>query len=435
MNIAMTLSEAAGTALVVGATAAAASINPVGGVVGGVQTLSKEVGKYVPPPEQNDKKSAKPSSTTTKTAIPDDKAQPASAAVAEKNKNFVAAKLAAIFVKRARPRGEDGKLLISESSVEKTDPKSAKVEKNVNGVKSEVKIGGEETEAKANGTTAPAATEITKPKESHTTPVDAGSPKSYGTYDLSGKPSLDDPALAIATTLRTAVDSIKEILVGSAEGIRWEAVLPPQDETNGSASEVDLIAFNLERLLADFQPKKGGLASQLTDAVLRETLGITDALQIEAKNAKDIKTWKKPDRKSQLYKDWDALITRCAQTAQALETASKGMPGAVGAAGANLTVPKQTTEEKIANMNYKASVCEQAVKSATTKMNAEKDVYQATMDTYAKKQELVLQVSEKLQKARQEVDRLTSHKLSLVSASLFLSSCLPKLLTTDVGGS
>jgi hypothetical protein len=126
------------------------------------------------------------------------------------------------------------------------------------------------------------------------------------------------------------------------------------------------------------------------------------------------KAWTKPDQKSDLYKDWDTRITRCQQNAAALDSASQTIPGGVGTRGVSLIIPQQTPEEKIANSNYKQSIAEQTVKSATTKLNSTQQVYTATLDTYRKTSESLKSVSEDLQKAREEIAKLEAGKMGLV---------------------
>jgi hypothetical protein len=79
-----------------------------------------------------------------------------------------------------------------------------------------------------------------------------------------------------------------------------------------------------------------------------------------------------------------------------------------------LSVPQQTPEEKIANSNYKQSIAEQTVRSATTKLNSTQQTYVATLETYCRTAEGLATVSENLEKARQEIKSLDASKLSLV---------------------
>jgi hypothetical protein len=51
------------------------------------------------------------------------------------------------------------------------------------------------------------------------------------------------------------------------------------------------------------RPRKGGLASQLTTAIVTEAIGVANELEAEVENSKDLKIWKKPDVNSAFYKD------------------------------------------------------------------------------------------------------------------------------------
>jgi hypothetical protein len=182
-------------------------------------------------------------------------------------------------------------------------------------------------------------------------------------------------------------------------------------------SEITTLSFALGRILKDFRPKKNALTSQLLIATVTEAIGVADELEAEAAKANGLAVWTKPDRKSDASKDWDARIFRYHQNALALDSASQANPGGVGTRGKSLSVPPQTPEEKIANSNYKQSIAEQTVRSATTKLNSTQQTYVATLETYRKTAEGLATVSENLEKARQEIKSLDASKLSLVSPS------------------
>ncbi|KAF2010100.1 hypothetical protein BU24DRAFT_428135 [Aaosphaeria arxii CBS 175.79] len=362
-QVLMSLGEAASGAITIGATAAATYVNPVGGVTSGVKTLTDEVRKFNHESSGPKPPPSDPKSTDKSTDSSEKGPDPEKASA---KKSAILAKLTTTFIRRAKPKGE------------KTEEPAKDAEK-----------------------------------------------ETY--YDLSGKFYADDSALIIAPAVKTATDELKAIIVGSPEGIRWDSVLPPKDETQGKISEVARLSHTLDRLLKDMKPKKGGLASQLMNAIVTEAIGVADELEKEAENAKDLSGWVKPDRKSQFFTDLDTRITRCASTALALDTVTKSTPGGVGAGNASLMAPSQTPEEKIASMNSKAAVAEQAVKSATTKLLSTQQTYAATLETYQKQTEQVLLVQDNLLRARQQVTALTSDKLTLETVRKVLIECISYL--------
>ncbi|KAI1810151.1 hypothetical protein GGS20DRAFT_595000 [Poronia punctata] len=366
------LGESVGACLQIGATAAAGAINPIGGVAAGANALRGEVDRYSQSSKQQEGGTTQPKPTGKSNGTsPKDTKSPRRPT-------------------RLLPRRSDQPYWQSlPQPFEEEQP--ARATPKVNG------------ESKSDA----------KPKD-----------KDYGTYDLSGQYVADDKALSIAPAIKTVIEEIKKIAVGSPEGIKWESVLKPTDPAKGSVSDLAQVNYTLDRLLKDFRPTKGGLASQLAVAIMTEAIGVADDLETEAAKGASLGTWTKPDRKSDFFKDLDARITRCASTALALDSASKSTPGGVGGGSASLHPPKPTTEEKIANMNYKASVAEQAVKSATTKMLATQETYKATLDTYMKQSEQLLQVQDNLLKARQEVESLTAEKMTLESVKKTLVQCI-----------
>ena len=95
--------------------------------------------------------------------------------------------------------------------------------------------------------------------------------------------------------------------------------------------------------------------------------------------------WTKPDRKS----PFSRVLTRVSFGA-----ATKSTPGGVGTGSASFHLLQPTTEEKIANMNYKASAAENSVKSAITKLLSTQEICRTTLDTYMKQSEQLLQVQD-----------------------------------------
>ncbi|KAJ4315052.1 hypothetical protein N0V84_008564 [Fusarium piperis] len=368
-QILMGLGEAVSSAITIGAAAGAAYINPVAGVGTSVKTLAEEFRKADQAPG-----GGKPNSTSTTTK--DGKAKVPDADTANERKSQTLSKLTTEFIRRAKPK--DG-------------------------------------EAETASMEAPPASK------------DGSTPASYGAYDLSGKFYPDDAALGIVPGIKASIDELKNIIVGAPDGINWAAVIAPEDPAKGTVSECRRISHALHRLVQDMRPRKGGLASQLTTAIVTEAIGVADELEAEAENSKDLKTWRKPDVNSAFYKDLEMRISRCASTALALDTVSKSTPGGVGAAGASLSVSQQTPEEKIASMNHKASIAEQTIKSATVKLESSQQMYAATLETYQKQTERVLLVQDNLMRARQQVTSLTNEKLTLVVVKKVLVECISYL--------
>ena len=312
---------------------------------------------------------------------------------AQKKTTMLSAKLASVFVRRAKPKATDasdaqkpaGESKAEETSKPKTEEKPAE-----------------------------------KPATADTAPAKAAT---YGEYDLSGRFMTDDPAFAIASAANAAIESVKNIIVGLPTGINWDAVI--SKDTN-APSELRTATYTLERTLKDFKAKKGALASQLLIATLTEAIGVAEELEEEAAKGSKLGSWEKPTRKSPQVKDWDERISRCHLNSTALDGAAASMPGGVGTRGASLfSPPQQTPEEKIANSNYKQSVAEQTVKSATTKLHSTQATYTATLDSYQRSTDVLRDVQGALQTTRNEIAGLKASKLSLVRIfSPFSSSML-----------
>jgi hypothetical protein len=407
----MSLTEAAGTAL----NTFAASSNPVGSVGTASQGLTgllkeiKDEGKNVASKDNKGTETKPSTGSTTKPATLDDKQSPA-AVEAEKNKSEVVGKLTGTYVRRAKPKSATRSASADRSSSAAAQKAPA------------AGTGGKETavEPATNGKASVPA----PPQEAPEAKPDT---KGYGTYDLSGKFMKDDPALSIAPAVATAVEQLKNIIVGAPEGIDWDAVVPKQGKDGPSATVLETASFTLTRLLRDFRPRAGGLASQLTVAALTEAIGIADEVEAEGAKAAELTTWVRPSRKSELYKDWDARISRCSHIAIALDSASQNLPGGVGTRGVSLA-PQPTAEEKVANANYKQSVIEQTVKSATSKLQSTQTTYLGTLETYQKMSEMVKETSDSLATARREIAELTANNLNLEAIKKVLVRCIGYLI-------
>lgn len=385
----MGLMDALGSIIQIGATAAATAANPAGAFLnGGGKVLAGEVDKYGSKGEAN-----KPPATTPAPASKEKtNSKTPSAEGASIRRTAILAKLTTKFVRRAKPA--------------------------TNGTSVHPAAAGDAGEAPKADTTKPDSPETTASAK----PA-APEKKEYGSYDLSGKFIATDKALAIAPAIKVAIDQIKAIIVGSPEGIQWSSVQLAPDAAPGSSSDLMQSSYTLDRLLKEFQPTKDGLASQLAVAIMTEAIGVADDLEAEAVRSGGVGQ-ERPGRKTEFFKDLDARITRCASTAESLNSVIKSSPGTTGSGGGTLNIPQPTSEEKIANMNYKASIADQTVKSATTKLLSTQETYKATLDTYMKQSEQLLQVQDSLLAARQQVASLASEKMTLESVKKTLSQCM-----------
>lgn len=374
----MGLMDTLGAVIQIGAAAAVTAVNPTGTLLSsGSKILASEVEKYGSKGQAENK-------TTTPTNTDAQKKTP-SADGASVRRVAILSKLTTRFARRAKPK------------------------ENENGTTVPKSIGDETAEAVG-----------AKPSD----PPGVVNRQEFGCYNLSGKFIATDKALGLAPAIKAGINEIKNIVVGSPEGIRWESVLKPTGAEKATASELAQASYTLDRLLKEFKPTKDGLASQLAIAIMTEAIGVADDLEAEAAKGAALGKWDRPDRKSEFYKDVDARITRCASTAEALNSTVKSSPGNTGSGAGSLHIPQPTSEEKIANMNYKASIADQTVKSATTKLLSTQETYKATLDTYMKQSEQLLQVQDSLLAARQQVAALTSEKMTLESVKKTLVQCI-----------
>ncbi|PYI11396.1 hypothetical protein BO78DRAFT_413862 [Aspergillus sclerotiicarbonarius CBS 121057] len=368
-QILLGLGQAANSAITIGATAAAAYVSPMSGFSNGAKALSAEVEKWAP--EIKKVAAATGGSTTTSSSEP--AAGEAAPATGDKQPTRMAivkkaslfAKLKAPFARKAKPEGDAA-----------ADP--------------------------AAGST---------------------------TYDLSGSFSRKDPALGIISSVKANVDAVKEILVGSPEGIRWEATQPPKDPAKGTATELDRLHFNLTRILKSFTPMKGGLASQLTMAVLQEAIAVAKELQAEAAKSSTMGAAARVDRNSTTYEDWDDRISRCASAALKVNELAKTTAGGI-ANGQSITAAPPSGDSKVAAINEQtsanqASIAEAALKSATASMKSTQEIYQARMEYYKDAQDKVMEVKRQLQEARAEVNKYHADQANLEQVM--------KILVTTIG--
>ncbi|RAL01388.1 uncharacterized protein BO80DRAFT_434625 [Aspergillus ibericus CBS 121593] len=366
-QILLGLGQAANSAITIGATAAAAYVSPMSGFSNGAKTLSAEVEKWAP--EIKKVAAATGGATTTPSSEP--AAGEAASATGDKPTRMAIVKKASLFAKLKAP------------FVRKAKP---------------------EGDA-------------------------AADPAASTTYDLSGSFSRKDPALSIIASVKVNIDAVKEILVGSPEGIRWEATQPPKDPAKGTATELERLHFNLTRILKSFTPMKGGLASQLTMAVLQEAIAVAKELQAEAAKSSTMGAGARVDRNSPTYEDWDDRISRCASAALKVNELAKSTAGGI-VNGQSITAAPPSGNSKIAAINEQtsanqASIAEAALKSATASMKSTQEMYQVRMDYYRDAQDKVMEVKKQLQEARNEVKKYHADHVNLEQVM--------KILVTTIG--
>ncbi|KAI0388802.1 hypothetical protein F5Y17DRAFT_179388 [Xylariaceae sp. FL0594] len=252
----------------------------------------------------------------------------------------------------------------------------------------------------------------------------ADASKNYGTYDLNGRYMADDRALSITPAIRALIEETKQIVVGYAEGINWDAVLKPTGPARGTISELAQVSYTLNRLLEDFRPAEGGLVSQLAVAIMTEAIAVAGDLEAEAVKGAGLSNWAEPDRTSDFFMDLESRIARCSSAALALDAASKATPGGLRLGSTSLHSPKPILEGEIAGTKYKATAVEYTVKSANTKMLMTHEARKATLVALLKQREQLLQVLNNLRKARQEVESITIEKMTLDMIRKTLLQCI-----------
>ncbi|KAK6514269.1 hypothetical protein TWF506_008666 [Arthrobotrys conoides] len=383
-QILMGLGEALGNALTIGASvaanAAATAVNPAG-------TASKIIGDLKEIQKDNDPRSKKSKSkkeTTTKGKSTEGTQAPAQEEPAETKdtSSGVLASLTKTFVRRAKPK-ED------ESGAKSTPPAK------------DAKTSDEKDAAKK--------------------PADI----SYGNWDLSGKFLKDDPALTVIAGVKGALDSIREVIVGSPKGINWDAAKPPADTKDGTVSLLATNSHTLGRLRKDFRPKADGLASKLTIAIINEGIQIVDELEAEYEKSFTIGSGEKVDRKSDVYKDWDDRTAHLVYIATTLTSATNSQPGnPIGGASSLFAPPAQTPEEKIAAMEHKTAVADATVRLASAKLKATQEAYQTSLTTYQESANRVLDIQDNLMKTRLEIESLKVQQLTLEGIKVVLVRCI-----------
>ncbi|KAE8147060.1 hypothetical protein BDV25DRAFT_143115 [Aspergillus avenaceus] len=244
---------------------------------------------------------------------------------------------------------------------------------------------------------------------------------SFGNWDLSGTFDATDPALKVASGVKTAIESIKSVIVGSPGGVTWEAVKPPKESKDGTVSSIILYSHTLTRLAKDFRPKKGGLASQLVEAVVKEGEQLCTELDEELKKTKTLGTSELPDKTSEVYKDWDARISRLALIATTLDQAAKSQPGSVPSAGTSLFT---SPGDSAASIEQKANIAEQTVRLATAKLSSTQAVYQTTLKTYTDATKETARVQERLSVSIRQLESLHAKELSLDNIKKVLIRCI-----------
>ncbi|KAE8341867.1 hypothetical protein BDV24DRAFT_163091 [Aspergillus arachidicola] len=244
---------------------------------------------------------------------------------------------------------------------------------------------------------------------------------SFGNWDLSGKFDATDPALQVVSGVKTAIESIKSVIVGSPNGVNWEAVKPPKETKDGTVSSIILYSHSLTRLAKDFRPKKDGLASQLVEAVIKEGEQLCTELDEELKKTKTMGADELPDKTSEAYKDWDARISRLALIATTLDQAAKSQPGSVPSVGTSLFT---SPGDSAASIEQKANIAEQTVRLATAKLSSTQAVYQTTLKTYTDATKETARVQEQLSVSIRQLESLHAKELTLDNIKKVLIRCI-----------
>jgi hypothetical protein len=388
-QILMGLGEAVGDSLRIGTTvaanAAAASINPIGTAGSAIKDL-KSIGQEVTKQQREDKKRAAVAKKTGGQETPSTEEK------VEAEAEGIIAKLKKPFMRRSDP-------------------------------KKEVK-GAEDAKQ---GEASPKKEEAASGSESTTKTPEAANPaarQNYGSWDLSGKFDAKDPALTVAVAIKAAIDVIKQAIVGSPNGVDWDSLKPPADAKDGTVSMLALNSHTLQRLRKDFRPQTGGLASQLTVAIVAEAVQMVDELEAEVDKSSALGGAEKPSRKSDTYKDWDERVSHVAYIATTLAAATSTQPGGPASRASLFTPPAQSAEEKVASINQKGAVAEQTVRLATAKLKATQEAYQTSLTTYQTASEKVMIVQENLMNTKLEIESLNIQQLTLDGIKVVLVRCI-----------
>ncbi|KAI1746896.1 hypothetical protein F4782DRAFT_552870 [Xylaria castorea] len=398
-QILMGLGEAVGDSLRIGtnvaANAAAASINPIGTTAGAIKDL-KSIGQEATKQQKEDQKKAAAAKKKGKkeTSNTEEKV--------EVEAEGIIAKLKKPFTRRSDPK------------------KEVKGTKDPQQREASPKEGDEKEKEKKEETASESAESATETPE----PAKPAPRQTYGTWDLSGKFDAKDPALTVAVAIKAAIDVIKQAIVGSPNGVDWDSLKPPADAKDGTVSMLALNAHTLQRLRKDFRPQTGGLASQLTVAIVAEAMQLVDELEAEVEKSSALGGAEKPGRKSDTYKDWDERVSHIVSIATTLAAATTTQPGGPASKASLFTPPAQSKEEKVASINQKAAVAEQTVRLATAKLKATQEAYQTSLTTYQTAAEKVMIVQENLMNTKLEIESLKAQHLTLDGIKVVLVRCI-----------
>lgn len=237
---------------------------------------------------------------------------------------------------------------------------------------------------------------------------------SFGNWDLSGKFDAKDPALKVISGVKSAIESIKTVIVGSPSGVDWDAVRPPTDPTKGTISSINLYSHTLERFAKDFRPKEKGLASQLVVAIINEGEQLCFELNEQLNNNKTLGSDSLPDTKSDIYKDWDTRISHLARVATTLDQAARSQPGSVPSAGTSLI---KAPVDPTASTELRADIAEQTVRLATAKLTSAQEVYKTALESYKEATKNTLQAQKELSASIMKLESINAKELTLVSCS------------------
>lgn len=395
-QVAMGLTEAVGTAAVVGTSiasqSAAAAVNPIGTA----SQLAGAAGKFAGQSQPVNVVIQQPSNGTpapvTKAPVKDAEAAEEAAGKKEaglsKLRNLFSAKSAA--KKLANGKGKPA----------------------VNGDSTEAPTTTETTDAKStDANTAANSTPAKSVTESKTT---AAWPPCDGKFYAT------DPAMSSIDVIITYVDGVRSLIIDADEvrNVNWDDIIakPATADQPATNRKAFTLKCQLERKVKDFVPDKKGLASQLTTRILADSLAVVSELLEEGKKSKNLgaQDWQKPDSDSEQVRSWDERISRCHDAATILKQSANSTPGVVPG-GLPSLFPAKTDAEVQASTNLKTNLAAETVKAATTKLTSAQDVYKSTLNTYKEMKDKSVQLQIELSKARAEVAQLQLQSVTEVS--------------------
>lgn len=227
-----------------------------------------------------------------------------------------------------------------------------------------------------------------------------------------------DPAFSAIEVIVTYVDGVRALIVNADDivEIKWEDIIPPTATGDQPAerSKATTLRLQLERKIKTFKPDAKGLASQLATRILAEAYAVASELVEEGAKSKAIGDWRKPDADSPQVQDWEQRITRCSEAATTVKQSANSTPGVIPGGMPSL-FPQKTDAEVQASANLKTNLAQETVKAATTKLTSAQDVYKSTLNTYKEMRTKNAELQIELAKARAEVEQLNLQTVTEVS--------------------